>query len=116
MTSRPTAERGAFTMEMRKRSGEYLRKIRLDAGLTQNEVAKALGLDYYTMISQLELGRGFCPPERYVDYAKVCGVDVREFTTQQLRFQNPWAWAILFGQARDLKALQTQDAERRPSQ
>ncbi len=73
--------------------------------MTQADLAKACGFAYFTMISQLELGRGFVPPERYVDFAHALGVDPQEFVREQLRFSNPWAWAVLYGSPKDLRAL-----------
>jgi transcriptional regulator with XRE-family HTH domain len=112
MTARPTAERGAFGAEMRRRSGVYLREARIRAGLTQIEIARLVGFPYYTMVSQLEQGRGFVPPERYAAYADALGIDRQEFVKEQLRVQNPWAHAILFGTKRELARLE--DMVRRP--
>lgn len=113
MTTRPNAERGDFSRDMRRRSGDYLREARLAAGLTQKQLAELVGFPYYTMISQLEQGRTYVPPERYYDYARAIGMEPPDFVRDQLRFQNPWAWAILFGTKRDLKELNDLNVDRR---
>jgi transcriptional regulator with XRE-family HTH domain len=105
MASRPTADRGDWSSDLRRRSGEYLRSARHEAGLTQAQLASLVGLPYFTMISQLEQGRGYVPPDRYIEFANALGIDVKKFTMDQLRFQNPWAWAILFGTKRDIESL-----------
>src|SRR5690606_25932830 len=43
---------------LRKQAGRHLRNLREQAGLTQRELAAAVGFEYYTFISQLEGGRG----------------------------------------------------------
>jgi transcriptional regulator with XRE-family HTH domain len=103
MGSRPTQGRGDSSTELRTASGRQLRAWRLAAGKTQQEIAREVGFAYYTMISQLELGRSHVPPERYEAYAKALGIDVRVFVSYQLRWSNPWAWAILFGTDADLE-------------
>jgi transcriptional regulator with XRE-family HTH domain len=90
---------------MRVKSGRQLRAWRDATGKTQQEVAKEIGFAYFTMISQLELGRSYVPPERYVDYAKAMEVDLQEFVKWQLRWSNPWAWTILYGTPEQLVAL-----------
>ena len=47
---------------LRKVAGKYLAQLRKDADLTQRLLADAVGLDYYTFISQLECGAGRVPP------------------------------------------------------
>lgn len=72
--------------ELRREAGVWLRSLREQAGLSQRLFADALGLEYYTFISQLEAGRGRVPPERYADWARVLEVDVKEFTATCLKY------------------------------
>ncbi len=97
MASRPNQGRGEWSQEMRTRSGQQLRNWRIAAGLTQQQIAEKVGFAYFTMVSQLELGRAYVPPERYREYAAALGIDYVEFVKWQLRWSNPWAWAALFG-------------------
>ncbi len=36
--------------ELRKEAGAYVKKLREAANLTQQQVAKSVGMDYYTMV------------------------------------------------------------------
>jgi transcriptional regulator with XRE-family HTH domain len=81
---------------LRKRAGAYLRGLREDAKLTQADIAKRLGLDYYTFISQIETGLTRLPPEHYPAYAKAVGKEVDELAKELLRFYDPLTYASLF--------------------
>lgn len=81
----------------RRDAGRFLRDARVKAGLTQQQVARALGLDYYTMISQIELGKTRVPPDKLQRMAEVLGCDRRDFAKALLRFYDPCSWEMLFG-------------------
>lgn len=83
---------------LRREAGRYIRRAREKAGLTQQQVAKALGMDYYTMISQIELGKGRVPPDKLQMWAEVLGCDSREFGKKLLSYYDPYMWQLLFGQ------------------
>ena len=76
---------------MRAEAGDYLKRVRNDAGLTQRELAERLNLKYYTFISQVENGQGRLPPKLWVRTAKALGVDVREFALAMLSYYDPHA-------------------------
>lgn len=82
---------------LRKRAGSYLKDLRTSAGLTQQEVAKALGLDYYTLVSQIECGKARVPPDKMLQWAKVVNADPAKFGRELLRFYDPFMWTLLFG-------------------
>ncbi|MHA6687792.1 helix-turn-helix domain-containing protein [Mesorhizobium sp. A556] len=84
------------TQELRLEAGAWLRELRDAAGLSQRVMARMLGLDYYTFISQLENGRGRIPPNRYRDWAHVLGVDDKVFAKTLLQFYEPVIYAMLF--------------------
>ena len=84
------------TLEIRKQAGLWLKQKREDAGLTQRELAELLELDYYTIVSQLETGRGRVSPARYVDWARALRIDPREFVYHLMRFYDPETFRILF--------------------
>jgi len=69
--------RGAVrtTEEERKNARQFLRHRRLDAGITQLDLARALGLGYSQMVSQIEAGKARVPPARYVEYATALKMD-----------------------------------------
>ena len=79
----------------RRHIGRYLRDLRDEAGLTQAEVAKHLGV-VPTTVSSFELGRGAPSPERYDALAALFGVDRAEFGRFLLRYTNPWLYDMLF--------------------
>jgi transcriptional regulator with XRE-family HTH domain len=88
---------GEFSARMRREQGAYLASLRKNAGLTQAEVARAFGFMWPSVVGDTEQGRVSLPPEHYVAYARLVGVDPREFVQNILRWHNPWAWAVLFG-------------------
>lgn len=85
-----------YVQELRRKSGEWLREKRAQAGLSQRALGKAVGFDYYTFISQIESGRGRVPPERYEGYAKALGVTPKEFATVMLRYNDPITYELIF--------------------
>src|SRR5262245_20528473 len=65
--------------QRRKNAGLWLRELRERRGLSQREVADAVGVEVYTVISQLEHGHGVIPQHRYPMFAEVLGIEPREF-------------------------------------
>lgn len=88
---------GVEVKSLRKAGGAWLKQCRLDRGLTQIQVAQAVGLGSYTMISMIEAGRGRIPPESYLLWAAVMALDPREFVKQIMRYYDPVTHEILFG-------------------
>jgi transcriptional regulator with XRE-family HTH domain len=83
-----------------KAGGQWLKRKRIDAGLTQNDLARLIGLKYYTWISQLEAGQQV-PPDKFAEFARALKMDPEEFTREQLRFFQPEVYKILFGPRAD---------------
>lgn len=82
--------------KLRKQAGAYIKGLRSDAGLTQNELARRLNLDYYTFISQVENGFNRVPPETMGDWARALKVDPQEFARKLLSFYDPHTFKALF--------------------
>jgi len=82
---------------LRKEAGGYLKDLREAAGLTQLEVSKALELDHYTLISQIERGVTRVPPEKLAVLASVLGCNRKAFGRRLLRCYDPYMWQLLFG-------------------
>jgi transcriptional regulator with XRE-family HTH domain len=82
--------------ELRRAAGEWLRLLRENRGISQRELAKKVGAEYYTFISQLETGRGRVPPERYEAWAEALGVETKLFVRTLLQYYDPVTFAILF--------------------
>lgn len=95
--TKPTMGRGTVGNAWRVAEGDYIRELRLAKGLTQAELAEAVGMVSKQTICQIETGRGHVPPERCHEFASVLGVDLREFCTALLRWQNPWLFAGVLG-------------------
>jgi transcriptional regulator with XRE-family HTH domain len=58
-------ESAANVQELRRAGGEWLRKLRERRGLSQRDLAKLVGVEYYTFISQIEMGRGRVRADHY---------------------------------------------------
>lgn len=82
---------------LRKQAGEYLKRLRTDARLTQREVAEALGLSYYTLIAQIEAGKTRLPPDKQAAMAKVLGIRRYALAQRLLQFYDPYTWDMIWG-------------------
>lgn len=89
-------KRTTEVQELRREGGRWLKELREKAGLSQRQLADAVGADYYTFISQLETGRGRIPPDRYETWAKALNVSPRYFVKHVLRYYDPITFALLF--------------------
>lgn len=92
-------------MENRRAVGDYIAELRRKRGLTQLDVAKALGMRD-AAISAIELGRNSLPPERMMALADVLGVSRREFAKAVTRYYNPWLYSALFPKEMPESALE----------
>ncbi len=77
-------------------AGDYVKMLRLEAGLTQRELAVGLNLPYYTFISQVETGKARVPPEAMKAWAKQLKKDTRVFAKDLLRWYDPHMYRALF--------------------
>ena len=77
--------------------GGLVRAAREKAGLTQKAVADAVGLNTYTMISQMELGYVTVPPALWVRLADALNMDRQDFVLRCLSAQMPEVYGSLFG-------------------
>lgn len=80
---------------LRAEGGDYVKRLRVEARMTQRELSEALGLKYYTFISQLENGQGRLPPSLYVKTARALKVPIAEFALQMLAFYDPHTHAAI---------------------
>lgn len=79
--------------------GKRVKEKRAELGMTQRTLADALGLSYYTMISQIEKGYVTLPPSLWVPIAKALHLDVEEWATLCLDQLQPDIYHALFGPA-----------------
>ena len=82
--------------QLRKQAGEWLRKLRSRAGLSQVQLADALGMKYYTFISQVENGFGRVPIDSMEAWAKALNVEPSDFAKRLLSFYEPELYRLLF--------------------
>ncbi|HJU10985.1 MAG TPA: helix-turn-helix transcriptional regulator [Candidatus Binataceae bacterium] len=82
--------------ELRRAAGDWLRKLREERGLSQRDLAKLVGADYYTLVSQLESGRGRVSPERYAVWAQAFGLEPKVFVKRLMRYYDPVSYNLLF--------------------
>jgi transcriptional regulator with XRE-family HTH domain len=70
--------------------------MREQRGLSQRDLAKLVGAEYYTFISQLEMGRGRVPPDRYKLWTDALGIAPRVFVKTLLQYYDPITYGMLF--------------------
>ena len=80
---------------LRRRAGQWLKDRRNGVKLTQKDLAKALGLEYYTFVSQIESGHGRVPSSLYQDWAASLQIPGPEFARKMLEFYDPHAFRAL---------------------
>ena len=71
---------------LRKDGGQYIKNLRLEAGLTQRELSDKIGMPYYTFISQIESGNAKLNPSFYEKAALAFGVEPKIFV-KKMSFQ-----------------------------
>lgn len=82
--------------ELRKAAGRWLQDHRKRVGLSQIQLAQALGLKYYTFVSQVENGFGRVPSESMEAWARALRVDPAEFARRLLSYYDPELHRLLF--------------------
>ena len=96
MYGNPQKRSATDVQDLRREGGRWLKEQREAVGLSQRQLAAKVGADYYTLISQLETGRGRLPPDRYVDWARALAIPDKEFVQQILQYYDPITYGILF--------------------
>lgn len=94
--AKSTNRQGPRALQLKVRAGAYLKGLRSDVGLTQLELSKKLGYDYYSFISQVEQGVARVPPDSYKLWADALEVDVSEFVKTLLEFYEPEMYEAIF--------------------
>jgi DNA-binding XRE family transcriptional regulator len=86
MYASPQRRSHNLTRKLRKQAGYWLRELRENRGLSQRELAQKVGVEYYTLISQLEHGYGRIPPNRYLAWANALAVEPQVFVRGLMTF------------------------------
>jgi transcriptional regulator with XRE-family HTH domain len=76
--------------------GTELREARTREGYTQKALASTLGLEYYTMISQMELGYISIPVSLWSPIAQTLKLDETDWVLKCLREYSPEMYRALF--------------------
>lgn len=76
--------------------GAELKNARQKEGMTQKALASSLGLEYYTMISQMELGYISIPPSLWVPIAHALKMNPAEWVLKCLREYQPEVFQAIF--------------------
>jgi transcriptional regulator with XRE-family HTH domain len=84
-------------LRLRQEAGKWLKGRREAAGLSQRDLAKAVGIDYYTFISQIESGRGRVPPTQMRVWADVLNIPARDFAMHLMKYYDPLSYELIFG-------------------
>jgi transcriptional regulator with XRE-family HTH domain len=87
----------AESLRLRKEAGEYIKYRREQLRLSQMDLSKRLGLEYYTFVSGVETGASRVPPDKLRDWAAALEVDLKALTKTLLRFYDPFTFEALFG-------------------
>lgn len=82
--------------QARSEAGRWLRSLREASGLSQRQLAQAVGFEYYTFISQLESGRGRLPQGQYMAFAEALNIPLRDFVKTLTRYYDPVTYYALF--------------------
>lgn len=97
MYTHPQHGGGEEVKELRRQAGAWLKNRRGEVGLTQRALAESVGLEYYTMVSMIEAGRGRIPPDSYLAWATALQMEAPEFVRILMQFYDPITHSILFG-------------------
>jgi transcriptional regulator with XRE-family HTH domain len=96
-TEHRPAEAVPDAKQLRKMAGDWLKRRRADAELSQADLAARLGLKYYTFISQVENGFSRVPTEIMGAWAKELGIEQAAFAKHLLLYYEPELHRLLFG-------------------
>lgn len=81
--------------ELRKKAGAWLKGLREAVPLTQQELSKIVGFDYYTTVSQIERGLARLPPDRQKAYADALNQKTKPFVMRLMMYYDPHTWELL---------------------
>lgn len=79
--------------------GSFVKEKRIEAGLKQKDLADLIGLEYYTLISSIELGYTTIPPAHWRTIAKALNLDLNTWLTKCLFEMYPEIYSALFDKA-----------------
>jgi DNA-binding XRE family transcriptional regulator len=95
-SARQATTQDTVALNPKKEAGNWLRKQRQNAGLSQIDLATRLGFRYYTFISQIENGYGRVPSHSMAAWARALGVRPARFARILLGYYDPALYRVLF--------------------
>jgi transcriptional regulator with XRE-family HTH domain len=75
--------------DLRQQAGRLLKQWRTAAALTQMEVAKRVGVEYYSFISAIEQGKSVIPLDKFDLWADALKRDKSDFARTMLKYYHP---------------------------
>jgi len=93
--------------------GSLLKNARVKEGYTQKALADALGLEYYTMISQMELGYISIPASLWAPIADILRMDKSDWVLKCALEYTPEIYHALFDHKSRAEITQFLDALRK---
>jgi len=96
MYTNPQRRNASDVLELRKASRKWVKGRRQAVPPSQGQLAEKGGADYYPFISQIEMGRGRVPPDKYRVWSEALGLDARDFVLALLPYYDPVTYEILF--------------------
>ncbi len=96
MHGNPQSVAALHVQELRREGGRWLREKRERVNLSQRQLAAKVGAEYYTLVSQLETGRGRVAPDQYLVWAEALNISPQAFARTMMRFYDPVTYGILF--------------------
>lgn len=88
--------KGEYAKMLRLRAGKFIKTLREDAKMNQVQLAEAVGLQYFTMVSQVETGKARVPPESLQKWATALRIPVDELAKKLLSYYDPYTYAAIF--------------------
>ena len=96
MYTNPQRRSAKHTQQLRAKAGRWLRQLRERRGLSQRELARQVGSEHVTFISQIEHGKGRIPPDRYLVWADALAIDPHDFVRELMSCYDPVTYQIIF--------------------
>jgi len=96
MDANPHRRSQKHLQKLRIQAGSWLRELREKRGLSQRDLAERVGAACYTLIAQLESGRGRIPSQCYQAWADALGITPQEFVRTLNAFYDPASQDIVF--------------------
>lgn len=96
VTKRLVEKQTKVDRDRRKRMGQIIKALREREGMTQIEMAKAVGQEYFTFISQVETGQSKIPSKDIAIWARALSVQAEALAKECLKHYDPLLFEAMF--------------------